>query len=261
MSLNAAAARKILSNIEIPEPDVVPQGAEKSPFTSGTDQAAVVGQDIFAFMSGTEPALRDAISDSALLAQMVADSRVTDRDDMVGWYDAYFGMLKSLGWLVQDGGWSEVSETSNGFEVHEKILDIAAVLLTGAPTALAVIASTLGALKAASDDSPWITLFHKRSIKGKSARFQIGVVDAPLAGGAPLVSMMAFALKAETVVTKVLLFKVTKNRASLRTNSAKISLDLAAVQDLAPDIRDKLRGWQRLLVQTLPDLELPPSTS
>lgn len=257
MTTNLAEARQLIAAADIPEPLIVAQGDEVSPFEGGKDQAAVIGQDVFAFVAGADQALRDALSDSALLAQMMADVQVKDPDDIVGWYNAYFGLLKKLGWLVQDGGWSEVSEAGDGFEVHEKIIEVAGVLLGGAPTALAVITATLGALKKASDDSPWITLFHKRAIRGKSARFQIGVVEAP-AGRAPLVSLMAFALKAETIVTQVLLFKVTKNRASLRTNSAKVGLDLAALRDLAPDVRDKLRGWQRSLIKTLPDLELAP---
>ncbi|VWX54514.1 hypothetical protein [Novosphingobium sp. 9U] len=257
MSVDIIQARQIISEIVLPEPLVEAQGDEASPFTAGTDQAAVIGQDVFAFLAGTDVELRDAIADSALLAQLVADSRVPDPDDIVGWYAAYFTMLKTLGWLVQDGGWSEVSEAGDGFEVHEKIAAIAAVLLGPAVTALAAITATLDALKAASDDSPWITLFNKRSIKGRSARFQIGVVD-PQDGGAPLVSLIAFALEAKTVVTQVLLFKVTKNRAKLRTNSSKVSLDLAALHDLAPDVRAKLRGWQRAYIKALPDLELPP---
>src|SRR5688572_29675620 len=92
--------------------------------------------------------------------------------------------------------------------------------------------------------------------KGPSARFQVGLVQ-PEDGGGALVTLMAFALSAKTVVTQVLLFKVTKNRASLRTNNAKVGLDLAALRDLAPDIRTKLRGWQRSYIKALPDLELP----
>ena len=258
MSVNLAEARRLIEDASIPQPLVEPQGDEPSPFDGGKDQAAVVGQDVFAFMAGTDAALRDVLSDSALLAQMIADSQVTDADDIVGWYDAYFRVLKQVGWLVHETGWSEVSEAGDGFEVHEKIIDIAAVLLGGAPTALAIITSTLGALKTASDDSPWITLFHKRSIKGKSARFQVGLVQ-PDDGGGALVTLMAFALSAKTVVTQVLLFKVTKNRASLRTNNSKVGLDLAALRDLAPDIREKLRGWQRSYIKALPDLELPPT--
>jgi len=258
MAVNLAQARQFIADADIPEPFLEPQGDELSFFEHGKDQAAVVGQDVFAFMAGTDAALRDVLSDSALLAQMIADTQVQDPNDVVGWYDAYFRVLKQVGWLVHETGWSEISEAGDGFEVHEKIVDIAGVLLGGAPTALAVITRTLGALKAAQDDSPWITLFHKRAIKGQSARFQVGLVQ-PDDGAGALVTLMAFALSAKSVVTQVLLFKVKKNRATLRTNNAKVGLDLAALRDLAPDIRAKLRGWQRTYIKGLPDLELPPA--
>lgn len=258
MAFDLENARQFIAQADIPKPLLTSQGAEETPvFASLKDQAAVVGQDIFAFASGTDSKLRSAISDSALLAQLIADQQIPDRKDVTGWYDAYFAVLRTVGWVVQDGGWSEISEAGDGFEVHEKILDIAAVLLAGAPTALAVITATLNALKSASDDSPWITLFHRRAIKGESARFQISLVQ-PSGDGALLVSLIAFALKSETVVTKILLFKVTKSRASLRNNSAQVSINLDALRDLAPDIRAKVRGWQRSYIAALPDLGPPP---
>lgn len=260
MAIDLSEARQLINALDLPEPLVVPQGVDETPFSATEPQAAVIGQDVFSFLAGTDAQLRDVLADSALFAQLIADNQVTDPNDIEGWFHSYFKTLKTLGWLVQDGGWSEVSESGDGFQVHEKIAAIAAVLLGPAVTALAAISATLDALKAASDDSPWITLFHKRSIKGKSARFQIGVVDPQesVAGGVPLVSMIAFALEANSTVTQVLLFKVTKQRARLRTNSAKVGLDLAALHDLAPDIRAKLRGWQRVYIKTLPDLDLPP---
>lgn len=260
MAIDLEAARRIIADVPVPELLVEAQTDLTSPFTAGVPQAAVVGQDIFAFLAETDASLRDILSDSALLAQMSADAMVADKDDVVGWYNAYFSVLKQVGWLVQDGGWSEVSESGGGFEVHEKIMDIATTLLGGAPTALSVISSTLGSLKEASDDNPWITLFHKRAIHGRSARFQLGVVQ-PAQGGSAAVTMMAFALTATTIVTKVLVFKVTKNRATLRTNSATIGLDLAALRDLAPDIRAQLRGWQRLFIKALPALPAPAEVS
>jgi hypothetical protein len=257
MTIDIDAARAYISGIDLPEPFVIAQDLDgedlEHPFDAVKDQASVVGQDVIAFTSGTEVELRKAISSSSLLAQMVADRRVPDKKKIYDWYDAYFEVLRNVGWVVQDQGWAQYEEGGDGFEVHEKIAEVAAVLLGAAPAALAIVTSTLNALKGMNADSPFITLFNRETVHAEAARFQISVIEGADAENV-LVSMIAFGIKAQRAITQVLFFKVKKNRAELRSNSSKVSINVDALRDLGPLIRDKVRGHQRDYIKNLPDL-------
>ena len=77
----------------------------------------------------------------------------------------------------------------------------------------------------------------------KAGRFQISVAEPDTKGGV-LVTMLAFALKAEKTVTQVLFFKVKKTEATFRKNEGKASINMDALKDLREPIRKKVREFQ-----------------
>lgn len=255
MTTDVLTARDFISRIELPDrpTDAVAMGAEDSAaqlFEETKDQAKVVGSEVMSFMSGVEADLRAAIADSALLAQLGANKKTLDAQDVFGWYETYFGILRSLGWLVQDTGFSKVSESGSGFEVHEKIMLLAAVLLGPAPAALAIVKATLDGLKAMKPESDLITIFNRETLHAEAARFQVSVVQ-PAVGGDVVVSMIAFGISADNEVTQVLFFKIRKSRATLRSNAAKLSIGRDALIEIAPDIRRRVRAFQRAFIADL----------
>ena len=255
MSTELSATRDFINQIDLPDrpTGVVTMGADDSAallFEDAKDQAKVVGSEVMSFMSGVEADLRAALADSALLAQLAASKKVSDGQDVFGWYENYFDVLRNLGWLVHDTGFSEVSESGSGFEVHEKIMGLAAVLLGPAPAALAIVKATLDGLKAMTPDSKLITIFDRETLHAEAARFQVSVVQ-PAVGGDVVVSMIAFGISADKQVTQVLFFKIKKSRATLRSNSTELSIARDALLDLAPDIRRRVRAFQKAFVAEL----------
>ena len=182
---------------------------------TGKDQAAVVGSDIIAFVTGVTAERREAIINSALLAQLVANNEVKDRTRVYEWYDAYFRVLANIGWAIQQVSWAEYTEKEGGFQAHEAILKVAATLLGPATTALALVTTTVNALKEMDKDNPWITLFNRESQEAHTAHFQVSLAEqAP--DGQFLVTTMAFGLQAKSSVTQVLFFKIKKGQATLK---------------------------------------------
>ena len=257
MTFNLQSAQQFIQSANLPPRPQAPRemGEDDTfdPFETVKDQATVVGADILAFMSGTEKEFREAISNSSLLAQLVADREVADSKDIYSWYESYFRTLRNIGWVVQDSGFEEYYETGEGFEVHERIVDVATVLLGPAPAALAVVKTTLSALKGMDEDSPWIKLFSRESTRVEAARFQISLIQ-PEDADSLLVTMIAFGIEAEKMVTQVLFFKVKKNKARLKSNSAKVSINVDAMRDLAPLIEEKIRAYQKEFILNLPSL-------
>lgn len=231
-----------------------PLAASDAPLVTGKNQAAVVGSEIVSFVSGVTAERREAIINSALLAQLVAKKRVPDATRVYEWYDAYFDALTNIGWVVQDRNFAEYHEESENFEAHKAILSVATALLGATPAALSLVKTTLEALQSMNASSPWITLFSRESQTARTARFQVTLAEQEPSGQF-LVSLMAFGLEAQSTITQVLFFKARKNEVRLRHHSGRVTINTAVVDAIRDDIKQKLADRARQYVKTLPDLD------
>lgn len=212
-------------------------------FDKAKTQAQVVGSGVFSFAQGVTANVREAISDSALLAQLVANKKTSAEEDPLKWFAAYSTVLQNIGWTLQEGQWTDYTAKGTALEVHEKILEVMTVALGPSAAALAIITATVGALKAMNSSSPWITIFNRESQKAKIARFQIGLVDKEESGDV-VVSLLACIIEAHNNITQVLFFKFRDAGASFRANGVKVSINRPALADLGPAIRSKVRAYQ-----------------
>lgn len=222
-------------------------------FDKAKTQAQIVGASVFSFAQGVDAQTRDAISDSALLAQLVANKQVDVASDPVGWYTAYAGVLQTLGWVLQESGWNDYTADGTAVEVNQKIIEVLGVVLAAGATALAIVTSALNALKAMKDDSPWITLFARESQKARIARFQIGVAENDSKGGV-MVTMLGCLIEAENNITQVLFFKFKSANARFKANNAKLSMNAPALLELSPAIRSKVRAYQADYLSSIKDI-------
>ncbi len=133
-------------------------------FDEAKKQSQVVGSSIFSFAPGVEADIREAISNSALLAQLVANKQVPDQSKPLDWFKAYFGVLQNIGWILQDNGFTDYTASGDAFEMNQEILVMTAAL-GAAPAALAIITATITALKNMQPNNPWLTIFSRESQK------------------------------------------------------------------------------------------------
>jgi hypothetical protein len=222
-------------------------------FEQAKTQAQVVGSALFSFAQGVDINVREAISDSALLAQLVANKRASAENAPLVWFAEYAKVLQNVGWTLQEGGWSDYTTTGTGAEVHEKIIEVMAVALSPAPAALAIITATVHALKGLKPDSSWITIFSREAAKAKIARFQVGLVEKD-PGGDVFVSMIACLIEAENSITQVLFFKFKNSKASFKARSEKVSINRAALIGLGPTIRNKVLAYQADYLSSILDV-------
>jgi hypothetical protein len=219
-------------------------------FDSAKKQAQVIGSGLFSFANGVTSEVREAISDSALLAQLVANKAALANGDPRNWFDQYSTVLQNLGWTIQDAGWSEYATAGQSGEVHEKILEVLTVVLGPGAGALAILTAAVTALKAMRSDNPWLTIFNRESQKAKVARFQVGLVENG-EGSDVFVNLLACLIEAENNITQVLFFKFKAAHAKFHANNAKVSINRAALVDLSPAIRQKTRAYQVDYVSTV----------
>jgi hypothetical protein len=257
-AITVDTARRYVATLDLPAAPRVVRGAPsaglaEAAFESAKGQAAVVGSDVISFVSGVTAERREDIVNSALLAQLAAKKRVPDASRVYEWYDAYFDVLTNVGWAVQARQFAEYRQTSENFEAHEAILQVAATLLGPATTALAIVKTTLDALRSMSADSPWITLFNRESQSTRAARFQVSLAEqAP--DGQFLVSLMAFGLEAKATITQVLFFKARKNDVTLRHHSGQVTIATDVLEGIRADLKAKIVQFAQDYIRKLPDL-------
>lgn len=222
-------------------------------FDKAKAQAQVVGSGVFSFAQGVTADVREAISDSALLAQLVANKQASAEKNPLDWFEVYSKVLQNIGWTLQEGQWTDYTAKGTALEVHEKILEVMTVALGPSAAALAIITATVNALKSMNSGSPWITIFNRESQKAKIARFQIGLVDKEETGDV-FVSLLACVIEAHNNITQVLFFKFRDAGATFKANGAKVSVNRPALTDLGPAIRTKVRAYQVDYLSTVLDV-------
>jgi hypothetical protein len=218
-------------------------------------QAQISGSALFSFAQGVTAEVREAISQSALLAQLVANKEFPSDQMPLDWFRAYGEVLQNLGWTLQDRSWTDYTAQGNAVEVHQKIIEVLTIALGPAPAALAVVTATISALSAMNSNSPWITLFEREAKITKIARFQIGLVDRD-ANGDIFVSLFAFLIQAQDKITQLLFFKYRSANATFQANAMKVSIDRTMVTELGPSIRGKIRIFQADYLSNILDLNL-----
>jgi hypothetical protein len=222
-------------------------------FNEAKNQALVVGSGVFSFSQGVDAKVREAISDSALLAQLVANKAVKFEDQPEKWFDAYSDVLQNVGWVLQDRALNDYSAIGTAAEVNEQIIAVITAILGPSPAALSIITSTVKALKAMQQGSSWFTIFSRETQKSKVARFQIGVAEKDKDGGV-LVSLLACLIEAKSDITQVLLFKFRQSNASFKAYGNKVSLNQPSLTRLGPAIQKKVQAYQTDYLSSIKDL-------
>jgi hypothetical protein len=235
---------------------LVPQSAAAEAtevFADAKAQAQVVGSTLFSFAQGVDAETRAAISDSALLAQLVANKHHNKATAPTAWYGAYEEVLENIGWVLQDSGWTDYSDEGVAAEVHQKLIEILTATLGAGTAALAIITSALGVLQKMTTGSSWLTIFGRETQHAHIARFQVGLAE-PGEADDVFVSLLACLIEAQRTVTQVLVFKYRAEKASFRASNAKVSINRAALADLRPSIKEKVRAYQFDYVSSIKDL-------
>jgi hypothetical protein len=225
-------------------------GSTQTIFDQVKNQATVVGSSVVSFVTGVAPENRRDIVNCSLLAQLAANKAISNRDDIRAWYKAYFDTLSHLGWVIQERGFAQYRENGDDFEANKAVLSVAAVLFGAAPAALAVVQSTLNAMKSMAV-GPWITIFRRESQSAKAARFQITLVE-PTRDNGFTVALMAFELEATAELTQVLFFKFRSSEVTLRHASGRVTIDADILTTVRSAISEKISAYTRNYIADLP---------
>jgi hypothetical protein len=225
-------------------------------FEKPGNQTVVVGSGVVSFLGGVSRSIRGHVVNCCLLAQLAANkatsgNNTTQRfDQLRPWYEVYFRTLTGIGWSVTDTSFTDYIAAGNDLEAKQAILQIAATLFGPAATALAVVQSTLYALRSAQPGR-WLTIFKQESQIAGDGRFQLAVVE-PEIDAVVTLSLMAFELKAQTNLLQVLLVKLRSSDITLRHASGKVVIGTSALQQIGPVVEARVQTYTNSFVAELP---------
>jgi hypothetical protein len=246
----------------IPRPIVAQDASAQvgAAFNKAKEQAQVVGSGVFSFAKGVNEDVRASISDSALLAQLVADKRASSTNDPIQWFDEYTGVLKNLGWVVQDTSFHDYTADGVAVDVHDKVIEVITAALVPSAAAAAIILATMNALKGMDQQSSWIRIFSRESQHARIARFQVGLVETGPDDDI-FVSMLACLIRADDTITQVLLFKLRHSHAQFQASANKASINRASLLALHPQIQARTRDFQNAFLSSIQDLGPVPGSA
>jgi hypothetical protein len=241
----AERARSYIAALELPAPPRTREAAAASPDPAVTP-ALAVGPNLVEFASGTDPALRAAVADALLLAQLAADKAAAATPDQ--WYEAHRGVLANVGFRSTGLTRAAQDFSTTDADLHEAILPVITAAFAGAAVP-AIVMATLQQLSDASQDRPWIQLFERESRRFAARQFQISMVEGDAA--AHTVTMLGFALDVAQAETQVLFFRHARDTAAVERIEGRFAAENATLAGIAPQLTAKLADRRRAFLEKL----------
>lgn len=204
----------------------------------GSEEAFVNNKSVVSFVSEVSAQNRQDILNSSLLAQKVADKKYPEHADMMQWYETYLNTLKQIGWVIEARETANFSTSDTIFEMEKVVVDILTALV--GQNYIAVITSTLEAMKSLSKEDKKIKLFESASHSMHKGNFQIGLATEKN----EVVSMHigAFMLSTTDEIRQVLFFKGGKDESELSYHAIRCTLNLDLYAGVRDAITEKLGG-------------------
>ena len=224
-------------------------------FDAAKNQAQVVGGSLFSFVQGVTPEVRTAISNSALLAQLVANKKYSAEANPLDWYRVYNEVLHNVGWVIQTGEWNKYEGKGTIAEVHQQLIEVLGAAITGGPAA-ALIKSAIDALTKIQKDQAngsWLRIFSRETQKARISRFQVGLAE-PGADADVFITLLCCVINASKTVTEVLVFKFKAENADFTANLGKVSVNKDSIEAIGPAIRQKVLDYQTAYLSSIKDL-------
>lgn len=221
-------------------------------FERGHTQFRVVGSAILSFAAGIAPEAREAISDSMLLAQLVANKQ-TPAGAPVAWLKATAEMLENLGWSFENGAWDDHTNRGKAALVHDRIIEVMSGVFGPEAAALESVRSTVESLDDMEPNDACLAIFNREARKGKIAHFQVAHLEKQMNGDV-YGTMLACAVDAETTMGQVLFFNLIEGKAKFLASSRRLAINRTGLMELGPSIRAKVRPYQADYVSPILDL-------
>lgn len=227
-----------IQSLDIGEPALAVAGRKKLAFVAEDDKkaAAVDAGSLVSFVGGVSAIHQQDTLNSTLLAQLAANQKYDREEQTVDWYKFYRDVLENIGWVIQGFNFNKFDTQSASFSVDEVVIKLLAAIATDDD--VAIVAETIEAVKALSNDDGRVVLFDSQSHKLKKGNFQIGIGNDD--DGVMVMKMGAFYFSTSKDVTNVLWFRFERSDSEMYQASQTINLNEQIYAKVRQQVIDKL---------------------
>ena len=209
---------------------------DKLPVKEGEEQAFIAEKSLVSFASSVSAQAREDILQSTLLAQLAANKQVGSPEKILEWYTVFVDVLAKTGWVIEGTSLQEFEAKEGVFEVEAVIID----LLQGAFGAgfLDIIKKTLDAIKGLRSADKKLKVFEKKVTTTSKGCFQIALANET--DNVVALQMGTFLITTSSKMTRVIFFKSTKEKTSVKYLSRKGTLNSKLYDKIRDAVNKKL---------------------
>lgn len=230
----------------------------KSSFTSlesGDDDASAFlnSRNIVSFVSGVAGQARRDVLNATLFAQLAADGEFPRMEEPEKWMERYSNILNQVGWNLESGEQRDYTSEVNEFDMNKALLKIMGGALLGPASQLAIITSTLDALKDLGEGADDIKVFERRLQELDTTSFQLGLASEE--NEAVSLTLSTFMVKTTQGSRKILFFKGGKDEVKLSYRLVQGTLNDEVYGEVRQEIVSMLGERAK---KSLSGIQLPP---
>ncbi len=240
--MQTTPAQSFVRGLDLPEEPPALEALTDAVEFSNQTQVVAVGAQMAEFSEQVSPALRSAVSDCLLLAQLAANKATASQPDVMAWYRKYVEVLQGVGWTVQSMSFQRQDLSALNGGVHKAIIPVITAMLGPAVAAASMVVSVLSGLQEMDKDSPWITVFDRASQHASGAKFQFAFVQADSAGS-PQIRLLALAIDAHRTITQVLFFRFSDQSSELSTAESALGIDAARLESIKAPVAARVQPF------------------
>ncbi len=203
---------------------------------AGKEQSFLADKSVVSFVSQVNEQNRKDVLNSTLLAQMAANKKFPDQENITEWYTAFIDTLSKIGWNIQSAEMSVFEDTKSVFEIEEAIIDILAGAFGGGY--IAAITKTLESLKKMSNEDHKIIAFEKNTHTLSKGCFQIALATEE--NDAVTIQLGTFLLTSSKKIKQILFFTSKKDKTKLEYSSRVGTLNAEVYGNIRDAVVKKL---------------------
>jgi hypothetical protein len=240
-----SASVEFIQAVDLPAAPRVMRDADVAAIASSFSadkQALAVNAQLTEFQKNVPQNIRSTISYGLLLGQLAADKELAGDTDPLKWFNSFNGVMRKIGWLRGGSEFANQQIADVNVELHKALIPVLEAALGPAAAAASVILATLKGLQDMNKDSPWITLFQRKSATTQGAKMGLSFVDAGDGGGA-LIKTAFFGFEARQMITQVLFFKIAISNATVRTASSSLEISAQTLADTKDALAAKVKPF------------------
>lgn len=219
---------------DLTERDLTPSELETQ---ANVEQSFMNDKSLVSFVSDVSEQRRQDVLHSVLLAQLAANKKFPNEEQIKDWYTEFVNVLNNIGWVMQSASFTPFTSEGTTVEVDKAIIALVSTAVGGAAL-VPIITATLKAIEDLGDDNGKIIAFEKNTHTATKGAFQIGIAKEE--NNTVALQLGTFLITSSDTIKQILFFKSSKTKTTLEFCSRIGTLDEGIYNTIRETVKTKL---------------------